>query len=59
MANFLKSSGFKYVKNLLIGVGASVVLLGALFKIQSWPLADEMLTGGMITEAVLFFFLGI
>ncbi len=59
MANFVKSAGFKYFKNLLIGVGASVVLLGALFKIQSWPYADEMLTGGMITEAILFFFLGI
>lgn len=59
MANFLKSPGFKYFKNLLIGVGASVVLLGALFKIQSWPFADEMLTYGMITEAILFFFLGI
>ncbi len=59
MANFVKSAGFKYFKNLLIGLGASVVLLGALFKIQSWPFADEMLTGGMITEAVLFLFLGL
>lgn len=59
MASFVKSAGFKYFKNLLIGVGASVVLLGALFKIQSWPFADEMLTYGMITEAILFFFLGV
>ncbi len=57
--SFLKSSGFKYLKNLIIGVGASVVLLGALFKIMSWPLADEMLVAGMITEAILFFFLGV
>jgi hypothetical protein len=59
MMSFLKSSFFKYFKNLVIGLGASVVLLGALFKIQSWPGADEMLTYGMITEAVLFAFLGI
>ncbi len=57
--SFLKSSFFKYFKNLVIGLGASVVLLGALFKIQSWPGADEMLTYGMITEAILFAFLGI
>jgi archaellum component FlaC len=57
--SFLKTKGFKYLKNLVIGVGASVVLLGALFKIMSWPLADEMLIAGMITEAILFFFLGV
>jgi hypothetical protein len=57
--SFLKSKGFKYLKNLIIGVGASVVLLGALFKIMSWPLADEMLILGMITEALLFLFLGV
>jgi hypothetical protein len=59
MAKFLKSAGFKYLKNLLIGVGASLVLLGALFKIQSKPNADLWLTIGMYTEAILFFFLGI
>lgn len=59
MANFFKSKGFKYVKNLIIGVGASVVLVGALFKIQSWPYADEMLTFGMLTEAFLFLMLGL
>ncbi len=57
--SFLKSKGFKYLKNLVIGVGAAVVLLGALFKIQSWPYASEMLTVGLITEAILFFFLGV
>ena len=57
--SFLKSKGFKYLKNLIIGVGASVVLLGALFKIQSWPGASEMLTVGLITEAGLFLMLGL
>lgn len=59
MSNMLKSKGFKYIKNLLIGVGASVVLIGALFKIMSWPFADEALIIGMGTEAVLFLFLGL
>jgi gliding motility-associated protein GldL len=36
------------------GFGASVVIIGALFKIQHWPLASEFLTVGMGTEAILF-----
>jgi gliding motility-associated protein GldL len=36
-------------------VGASIVILGALFKIQHWPAASYILTAGMITEAILFF----
>jgi len=36
-------------------LGASIVILGALFKIQHWPYAGAVLTTGMITEAFLFF----
>ncbi len=36
--------------------GASVVLLGALFKLQYWPGAGVMLTIGMMTEVIIFFF---
>ena len=57
--SFLKSKGFKYFKNLLIGVGAAFVLAGALFKIESWPFATEMLILGMGIEAFIFLFLGI
>lgn len=57
--SFIHSSTFAYIKNLIIGVGAAVVLIGALFKIQSWPYASEMLTVGLITEACLFLLLGI
>lgn len=57
--NFVKTSGFKYLKNLLIGVGAAVVLLGALFKLESWEGASQMLILGLSTEAVIFLFLGI
>jgi len=35
-------------------LGAAVVILGALFKIQHWPGAGYVLTAGMITEAILF-----
>ncbi len=57
--SFVKSKGFKYLKNLIIGVGAAVVLLGALFKIESWPGASLMLTIGLMTEAGLFLMLGL
>lgn len=57
--SFLKSKGFKYLKNLLIGVGAAIVLVGALFKLESLPFASEMLTAGLLIEAFIFLFLGL
>jgi gliding motility-associated protein GldL len=59
IALFFETKEGKYIKNLIIGLGASVVLLGALFKIQHWPGAGIMLTAGMITEAFLFAMLGL
>ena len=40
----------------LYGWGASVVIVGALFKIQHYPGAGLMLVIGLSTEAVIFFF---
>ncbi|MBI1286869.1 MAG: gliding motility protein GldL [Flavobacteriales bacterium] len=40
----------------LYGFGAAIVIVGALFKIQHWPGAGIMLTVGLSTEAVIFFF---
>lgn len=57
--SFLKSKGFKYIKNLIIGVGAAAVLVGALFKLESLPGASLMLTIGLLTEAFIFLFLGL
>lgn len=54
-----KQNWFKYAKNLVIGVGASVVMLGALYKIMSWEGGDLMITAGLVTEAILFFILGV
>jgi gliding motility-associated protein GldL len=56
---FFETKQGKYLKNLIIGVGAGVVLLGALFKLQHWPGAGLMLTVGMCTEAFIFCLLGI
>ncbi|PID95485.1 MAG: gliding motility protein GldL, partial [Bacteroidetes bacterium] len=48
--------GFKNFMAKLYGIGASVVILGALFKITHITGANEMLFIGLITEAVIFFF---
>ncbi len=56
MANFTESHKFKVFMKYLYGWGASVVLIGALFKLTHWPGANEMLTIGLITEAIIFFF---
>jgi hypothetical protein len=57
--SFVKSKGFKYAKNLAIGVGAAFVLAGALFKLESWEGASEMLILGMSIEVCIFLMLGI
>ncbi len=49
----------KYIKNLIIGVGAAVVLIGALAKLQHWPWAGPALIIGMCTEAFIFTLLGL
>lgn len=40
----------------LYGIGAAVVIVGAMFKIQHWPFASLLLIVGLSTEAVIFFF---
>lgn len=40
----------------MYGLGASVVIVGALFKIQHWEGASEMLILGLGTEALIFAF---
>lgn len=40
----------------MYGIGASIVIIGALFKIQHWPFAGPMLIVGLGTEAIIFFF---
>jgi gliding motility-associated protein GldL len=50
-----ESKGFKKMMAYIYGWGASVVIIGALFKIMHWPGADAMLIVGLGTEAVIFF----
>ena len=57
--SFIKSKGFKYFKNFIIGVGAAVVMVGALMKITSHPMGNTFITIGLLTEAFLFLMLGL
>ncbi|HCE55480.1 MAG TPA: gliding motility protein GldL [Lutibacter sp.] len=50
-----QSKNRKKLFNYAYGIGASIVILGALFKIQHWTGGSEMLTVGMIVEAIVFF----
>ena len=59
LAIFFETSKGKRVKNIIIGCGASVVLMGALFKLQHWAFASEMLIIGMSVEAFIFALQGI
>jgi len=45
---------YQNVAPIITGVGASVVIIGALFKIQHWPGAGPLLIAGLGTEAILF-----
>ena len=53
--NFLASRKYKKAMGVVYGIGASIVLVGALFKLTHWPGANAMLTIGLLTEAVIFF----
>ncbi len=56
LAEIVQSSGWKNFMAKLYGIGASVVIVGALFKIQHYPMAGLFLFVGLCTEAVIFFF---
>ncbi len=46
---------FDKVMPKIYGIGAAVVIVGAMFKIMHWKGADTMLIVGLSTEAVIFF----
>lgn len=45
--------------NLAYGVGAAIVIVGAMFKFLAWPLANEFFLVGLTTEAVVFLISGV
>lgn len=52
----MQSKAWKNFMAKLYGIGAAVVIVGALFKIQHWKGADIMLIVGLGTEAIIFIF---
>lgn len=56
ITEIVQSSGWKSFTAKLYGFGASIVIVGALLKIQHWPGADIALPLGLLTEAIIFFF---
>lgn len=52
----VNSKGFKNFMAKLYGIGAAVVIMGAMFKILHLPGADIMLVVGLSTESVIFLF---
>ena len=56
MKEIMMSKGWKNFMAKLYGLGAAVVIVGAMFKIMHWPGAGPMLVVGLTVEAVIFFF---
>jgi len=54
-SGFFNSPAYKKIMAKVYGIGAALVLAGALFKIQHYPGAGFMLLVGMGTEIVIFF----
>ena len=55
LAEITESHAFKSIMAKVYGWGASIVIVGALFKIMHWPGAGPMLIVGLGTEAFIFF----
>ncbi len=59
MTKTYETEWFKRLKNSILGVGAGIVMIGALFKILHWEGANLALMVGMFTEAFIFTLMGI
>lgn len=46
---------FSTIMPKIYGIGAAIVIVGAMFKISHWPGATAMLVIGLTTEAIIFF----
>ena len=55
LSELTHSQKWKTTMNYFYSIGASVVLLGALFKLQHWGGGSQMLMVGMSCEALIFF----
>jgi gliding motility-associated protein GldL len=55
LGEIFKTKRWKTFMGYVYGWGASIVMLGALFKLQHWQYSGLFLTIGLITEAFIFF----
>lgn len=55
IGDILKTKRAKTITGYIYSWGASIVLIGALFKLQHWQYSGVILAVGLITEAVIFF----
>jgi gliding motility-associated protein GldL len=55
IGELLKTKRAKSMMGFVYSWGASIVLIGALFKLQHWPYSGYFLGVGLITEAIIFF----
>jgi gliding motility-associated protein GldL len=53
--NSFKHKFYGVIMPKIYGIGAAVVILGAMFKILDWPFASLMIGVGLSTEAAIFF----
>jgi gliding motility-associated protein GldL len=53
--SIIRSKAYKNTTAKLYGIGAAIVIMGALFKINHYPGANEMLIVGMTIESIIFF----
>jgi gliding motility-associated protein GldL len=51
---FFASKKWKNIMKYVYGLGAAVVIVGALFKIMHWPGSSVLLTVGLLVEAMIF-----
>ena len=56
ITEIVESAGWKNFMAKLYGMGATIVIVGALFKINHWPGGVYFITAGMTVEAIIFFF---
>lgn len=54
-SNSFKAKFYNSVMPKIYGIGAAVVILGAMFKILDWQGANIMIGVGLTTEAIIFF----
>lgn len=53
--NDFKTKFYKDIMPKIYGIGASIVIAGAMFKLLNWPGGALMLGLGLTTEAIIFF----